>query len=65
MAPVASMATIPVLTVLYSGGETRRTQALKAPAGTSLDDRDAAYCASGAFARRESFPGKAGWGICR
>ena len=65
MAPILSMVTIPVTTIRYTGSETKRTRALRAPAGTSLDDRDAAFCASGAFAKKESFPGKSGWGFCR
>jgi hypothetical protein len=65
MAPILSMVTIPVTTIRYAGTETKRTRALRAPAGTSLDDRDAAFCASGAFAKKESFPGKSGWGFCR
>ena len=65
MAPAVSMLTIPVHTVLYTGIETRRTRALKAPSGVALDDRDVEYCASGEFSKRESFPARSGWGICR
>lgn len=65
MAPILSMVTIPVTTIRYAGTETKRTRALGAPAGTSLDERDAAFCALGAFRERGSFPGKSGWGFCR
>lgn len=65
MADVISMIAFPGLTVQYRGGETRRTKALQAPKGTSLDDTDVGFCKSGAFSSRGFFPLKASWGICR
>jgi hypothetical protein len=65
MAPILSMGTIPITTIPYAGKESKRTRALRAPPGTSLDDRDDAFCASGTFRERGSFPGKSGWGFCR
>jgi hypothetical protein len=65
MAPILSMGTIPITTIPYKGKESKRTRALRAPPGTSLDERDDAFCASGTFRERGSFPGKSGWGFCR
>jgi hypothetical protein len=65
MAPVISIIAFPGLTVQYHGGETRRTKALQAPSGTSLDDTDVGFCKSGAFSSQGVFPLKASWGICR
>ncbi len=65
MAPVFATLTIPVHTERYSGAETRRTRALVAPTGTSLDAKDAQFCKSGAFSKVEGFIGKADWGFCR
>jgi hypothetical protein len=64
MAPVISVLAWPGLTVTYTGGETLQSRALQAPAGTSLDATDVAYCQSGAFSSVGSFVGKAPWGIC-
>lgn len=64
MAPVLSVFAWPGLTVTYTGGETRQTRALQAPAGVSLDATDVAYCQSGRFSSTGSFLGKAPWGIC-
>jgi hypothetical protein len=65
MAPVISMLAFPGLTEYYRGGETKRSRALKAPAGTSLDDTDVQFCASGAFREQGAAPFKASWGICK
>jgi hypothetical protein len=65
MAPVISIVAFSELIVQYRGGETRRTKALQAPPGTSLDDTDVGFCKSGAFSSQGWFPLKASWGICR
>lgn len=65
MAPAISMLTWPGLTVSPTDGETRQSRALLAPAGTSLDDTDVAFCRSGAFGQTGWFAGKASWGICK
>jgi hypothetical protein len=65
MAPAISMLAWPGLTVKYTGGESRQSSVLRAPAGTSLDDTDVAYCASRAFGSTGWFVGKASWGICK
>jgi hypothetical protein len=65
MAPAISMLAWPGLTIKYTGGESRQSSVLKAPAGTSLDDTDVAYCASRAFGSTGWFVGKASWGICK
>ncbi|MCB1686481.1 MAG: fibronectin type III domain-containing protein, partial [Pseudomonadales bacterium] len=65
MAPVYATFTIPVQNQRYAGRETRRTLGIRAPAGTSLDSKDAEFCSGGAFSRTESFIGKADWGYCR
>jgi hypothetical protein len=64
MAPAVSMFTWPGLTQQYTGGESRQSRALLAPAGTPLDATDVAFCRSGAFGSTGSFIGKAPWGIC-
>jgi len=65
MAPAISMLAWPGLTVKYTGGESRQSSVLRAPAGTSLDDTDVAYCQSRAFGSTGWFVGKASWGICK
>ncbi len=65
MAPTISMLTWPGLSVKPTDGETRQTRALLAPAGTSLDDTDVAFCKSGAFGSTGWFVGKASSGICK
>jgi hypothetical protein len=64
MAQAISMFTWPGLTETYTGGETRRSRALLAPAGTSLDATDVAFCGTGMFGSTGSFIGKAPWGVC-
>ena len=49
MAQILSQLSAVEKTVSYSGPETKRTRALKAPPGTWMDDTDAAYCATGQF----------------
>jgi len=65
MAPAISMLAWPGLTVKYTGRESRQSSVLRAPAGTSLDDTDVAYCQSRAFGSTGWFVGKASWGICK
>ncbi len=66
MAPVLSVLTVPELTVNPTVGETSQTRALQAPAGTSLDISDSAFCRSaGGFGSTGWFVGKASWGICK
>lgn len=60
-----SLLTEPSLTEPYRGTETRQSLALLAPAGTSLDRTDVAFCRSGEFSSTGSAPFKAPWGICR
>jgi hypothetical protein len=65
MAPILSQLSGVEKTIPYSGYETRRTRALKAPPGTLLDDTDAAYCATGQFER--TIPrqeNRSAFGIC-
>lgn len=65
MAEAVSMIAFPGLTVVYRGGETRQSRALKAPPGTSLDETDAAFCASGRAGERHLAPLKASWVFCQ
>lgn len=65
MAEAIAMYTFPGLTVVYRGGETRQSRALKAPPGTSLDETDAAFCASGKAGERHLAPLKASWVFCQ
>jgi hypothetical protein len=64
MARAISILSWPGLTVTYTGGESRQSRALLAPAGTKLDATDVAYCASGAFASVSSPDYKAPMGTC-
>lgn len=64
MANVAGILTLPIHDVRYEGREKRASAALWAPAGTTLDGGDAAYCKSKKFKRTESPIGKAPSGIC-
>lgn len=65
MAPVAGMLTTPAQTVRYDGAETRESARLKAPRGTVLDGKDAAFCRSQTFSSTQSPPLKAPLGICQ
>ncbi|HEU4681747.1 MAG TPA: hypothetical protein VFS51_08380 [Gemmatimonadales bacterium] len=65
MAPILSVVTVPVQSVRYTGGETKGSRRLKAPAHTTLDRKDKAFCASGQFAHTETPPMKSPSGTCR
>lgn len=65
MAPALGMATIPVQTIRYTGGETKESRRLKAPSHKTLDVKDVAFCASGQFATRTTTPLKSPSGTCR
>ena len=65
MAPVLGMITIPAHTIRYTGGETKGSRRLKAPAHRTLDGKDQAFCASGQFADRFTTPLKSPAGHCR
>jgi hypothetical protein len=65
LAPILSQLSGIEKTILYSGAETKRTRALKAPPGTMMDDTDAAYCATGQFERTVRInPDRSAFGIC-
>ena len=65
LAPILSQLSGIEKTIPYSGAETKRTRALKAPPGTLLDDTDAAYCVTGQFERTMRIaPDKSAFGIC-
>jgi hypothetical protein len=65
MAPVLGVITIPAHTIRYTGGETKGSRRLKAPAFRTLDGKDQAFCASGQFADRFTTPLKSPAGHCR
>lgn len=50
--------------VKWGGSETQSTRRLMAPAGTSLDKSDAAFCQSGRFKGTYWAPGQPDWGVC-
>jgi hypothetical protein len=55
---------LPILDQPYRGRERRASRALEAPAGTRLDNTDAAFCQKKQFKNEESPFGKAPLGIC-
>jgi hypothetical protein len=65
MKVVVSLVVGSAFTEEYQGKETRGTRRLAAPSGRGLDERDEAFCRSGAFNGGIQWTPFTAWGVCR